>query len=412
MNTDLPRCRSCEHDGLETFLSLGRTPLANALLTADELNSTEATYPLDLAFCPHCSLVQITETVPPEKLFRDYLYFSSFSDTMLRHARDLAGQLVTRRQLGPDSLVVEAASNDGYLLQYYRQAGVPVLGIEPARNIAQVARERQGVPTLDDFFTEELADRLAGNGQCADVFHAHNVLAHVADLNGFVAGVRRVLKDDGVAVIEVPYLRDLIDHCEFDTIYHEHLCYFSLLALDRLFRRHGLLIEDVERVDIHGGSLRLYAVCQDHGRYPSERVTQLLREEVAWGVESLAVYQQFAQRVQQLKTTLCQLLADLKRQGKKLAAYGASAKGSTLLNFCGIGRETLDFVVDRSTVKQGRFAPGTKLPISSPERLRNEQPDYVLLLTWNFADEILAQQAEFRLSGGRFIIPLPALKVA
>ena len=412
MNTELPSCRSCQQDGLRTFLSLGRTPLANALLTADELNCPEATYPLDLAFCPNCFLVQITETVPPDQLFRDYLYFSSFSDTMLRHARDLTGQLVARRKLGSDSLVVEAASNDGYLLQYYRQAGVPVLGIEPARNIAQVARERQGVPTLEEFFTSNLAKRLAANGQRADVFHAHNVLAHVADLNGFVDGVRRLLKDDGVAVIEVPYLRDLIDCCEFDTIYHEHLCYFSLQALDRLFRRHGLLIEDVEQVEIHGGSLRLYAARDSLGQRPSERVTRMLREEAAWGVESLEVYQQFAQRVQELKASLCRLLADLKRQGKTLAAYGASAKGSTLLNFCGIGRETLDFVADRSTAKQGRFTPGTRLPIRPPEELLRAVPDYVLLLTWNFAKEIFHQQEPYRNRGGKFILPVPLPRVA
>ncbi len=412
MNTELPRCRSCQQDGLRTFLSLGQTPLANALLTADDLNCPETTYPLDLAFCPNCLLVQITETVPPDQLFRDYLYFSSFSDTMLRHARNLAGQLVTRRKLAPDSLVVEAASNDGYLLQYYRQAGVPVLGIEPARNIAQVARERQGVPTLEEFFTSELAERLAANGQRADVFHAHNVLAHVADLNGFVRGIQQLLKDDGVAIIEVPYLRDLIDCCEFDTIYHEHLCYFSLQALDRLFRRHGLVIEDMEHIEIHGGSLRLYAVRDGLSRCPSERVTRILHEEAAWGVESLAVYQQFAQRVHELKAALCRLLADLKRQGKTLAAYGASAKGSTLLNFCGIGRETLDFVVDRSTAKQGRFTPGTHLPIRSPEELLRAIPDYVLLLTWNFAQEILQQQETYRRRGGRFILPVPLPRVA
>jgi SAM-dependent methyltransferase len=412
VNTELPHCRSCQQAGLRTFLSLGRTPLANALLTADELTGSESTYPLDLAFCPHCCLVQITETVPPEQLFRDYLYFSSFSDTMLRHARDLAGQLVARQKLGSNSLVVEAASNDGYLLQYYRQAGVPVLGIEPARNIAQVARERQGVPTLEEFFTLELAERLAANGQRAEVFHAHNVLAHVADLNGFVGGIQRLLRDDGIAIIEVPYLRDLIDCCEFDTIYHEHLCYFSLYALDRLFRRHSLLIEDVEQVAIHGGSLRLYAVHDGLGRCASERVTRMLREEAAWGVESLAMYEQFAQRVQELKAALCRLLADLKRQGKTLAAYGASAKGSTLLNFCGIGRETLDFVVDRSTAKQGRFTPGTRLPIRSPEELLRAVPDYVLLLTWNFAKEIFQQQATYRNRGGKFILPVPLPRVA
>ena len=252
-------CRLCAATPLTPILSLGRTPLANALLDDEALKRVEPTYPLDLAFCPACALLQITEQIPPEALFRDYVYFSSYSDTMLNHARELASRMIASRGLGPDSLVIEAASNDGYLLKNYRAAGMPVLGLEPARNIARHAREVNEIPTREDFFTAALAHQLAAEGLCADVFHAHNVLAHVPDLNGFVAGIATVLRPTGVAVIEVPYVANMLSECEFDTIYHEHLCYFSLTALDRCFRRHGLMITDVERVAIHGGSLRLFA---------------------------------------------------------------------------------------------------------------------------------------------------------
>ena len=410
MSLDDVRCRSCEQPGLQLILSLGRTPLANALLSEGDLKQPEATFPLDLAWCPSCALVQITETVPPAQLFSDYLYFSSFSETMLAHAQGLATEVVRARRLGAQSLVVEIASNDGYLLQYYQRAGVPVLGIEPARNVAQVAIEERSIPTLVEFFGRELAQRLRAEGRNADVIHAHNVMAHVADLNGLVAGIGLLLKRDGVAVIEVPYVKELLDRCEFDTIYHEHLCYFSLTAVDRLFRRHGLRVQDVHRVPIHGGSLQLWVTRA--GIDPTSRVTALLAEEAAWGVDDFATYSGFAQRVERLKEELRSLLGGLKQQGKRLAAYGAAAKGSTLLNYFGIGRETLDFVVDRSPHKQGRFMPGVHIPIRAPERLLEEMPDEVLLLTWNFADEILEQQKTYRKLGGRFIIPVPEVKVA
>ncbi|HEY8736293.1 MAG TPA: class I SAM-dependent methyltransferase [Candidatus Dormibacteraeota bacterium] len=411
MTSALPACRSCGAEGLELVLSLGRTPLANALLTREQLTEPEARYPLDLAFCPACTLVQITETVPPAKLFSDYLYFSSFSDTMLRHAEALVTRLIAERHLGPESLAIEIASNDGYLLQYYQRAGVPVLGIEPAANIARVAVAERGVPTLCEFFGHRTGERLRAEGQTADVLHAHNVLAHVADLNDFVSGMRAVLKRTGVVVVEAPYLRDLIDRCEFDTIYHEHLCYFSVTALDRLFRRHGLQVQDVERVAIHGGSLRL-AVGIPEQAAPTAAVGTLLAEEAGWGVGRVGTYRDFGVRVEALKASLTSTLAGLKRRGDRIAAYGAAAKGSTLLNYFGIGRETLDFVVDRSPHKQGRFMPGVHIPIYAPERLVEEMPDHVLLLTWNFADEILAQQAVYRKLGGRFIIPVPEVKAA
>lgn len=403
------RCRSCGGGNTEMILSLGKTPLANSLLTAEQLGQPEPVYPLDLVFCPDCTLVQITETVPPEQLFREYLYFSSFSDTMLRHAQALVERLIAQRGLNDRSLALEIASNDGYLLQYYAVRGVPVLGVEPATNIAKVAEEK-GVRTICEFFGEELACDLAARGELADVIHANNVLAHVAHLNGVVAGFAAVLKDDGMVVSESPYLKDFIDNVEFDTIYHEHLCYYSLTALDHLFRRHGLLIHDVERIPIHGGSLRIFAgKAEAYAR--SKAVTDLLAEEAEWGVGRASFYGKFGARVNALRESLLALLRDLKSQGKRIAVYGASAKGSTLLNYFGVNGDILDFVADRSTVKQGRYTPGTHLPICAPQKLVESMPDYVLLLTWNFADEILEQQAEYRQRGGRFIIPIPEVRV-
>lgn len=409
MKSAEPSCRICGERNLQPILSLGETPLANSLLRKEQLSEPEPRFPLDLYFCPACKMVQITETVPPERLFREYLYFSSFSDTALENALTIVNRMILEKGLDSNHLVIELASNDGYLLQFYKKQNVQVLGIEPAQNIARVANER-GIRTLNEFFGASLAKRLAEEEKRADVVHANNVLAHVADTNDFVAGIKTILKPNGTVVIEAPYVKDTIDNVEFDQIYHEHLCYFSLTSLKNLFARHGLTIVDVERLPIHGGTLRVFV---EHATEASvkQAVADLLRKEEAWGVQASGFYQTFGERVEDLRENLLKLLRELKSMDKRIAAYGASAKGSTLLNYFGIGRETLDFVADRSTVKQGLFTPGTHLPIVAPESLLRERPDYVLLLTWNFADEILAQQEEYRRQGGKFIVPIPALEI-
>jgi SAM-dependent methyltransferase len=389
-------------------LDLGVQPLANNLLLTADLHR-EPKFPLRLAVCQDCWLMQIVDLVPPVQLFTEYLYFSSFSESMLNHARQAAERYAREYGFGQQSLVLEIASNDGYLLQNFVRLGIPCLGIEPAANIAKVAQTK-GIESLVDFFGQELARRLAGYRRKADLILGNNVLAHAPNTNDFVGGLPLCLKPGGRIVLEFPYGVDFVEKCEFDTVYHEHVFYFTLTALQPLFKRHGLAIFHVEQLPIHGGSLRLFAARE--GDYPiQDSVRQLAAEEQQKGVNSLAYYQKFAARVAQVKEDLLKLLNQLKQDGHSIAAYGASAKGSTLLNYCGITNQQINFITDRSTYKHDRLSPGAHIPIGPPQWLVERQPDYTLLLTWNFAEEILQQQQAYRDKGGKFILPIPRVTV-
>ena len=399
------KCLGCGGQLPAAFLDLGEMPLANSYIEPENKGKEEILYKLAVAYCPVCHLVQITHRVDPQNMFSDYMYFSSFSGAFLKHAEAMAENLAGRFSLGPNSLVMEVGSNDGYLLNYFQEKGIPVMGIEPAGNICRIANER-GIPTMEVFFGSDTVDEILREKGPADIIIGNNVLAHIPLINDFMLCVNKCLKTGGSAIFEFPYLQALLEHTEFDTIYHEHVFYYSLSAIKILAERAGLSLYDVSMQDIHGGSLRVFL---QKGKKSdiTPNVERMLTKEASYGITNRGVYDDFAERVAKLKVKLIQLLIELKGGGKTLAAYGAAAKGSTLLNYIGAGNDLIDFVVDRSIYKQGKCMPGVHLPISPPSRLLEAMPDYTLLLAWNFADEIIGQQAEYLERGGRFIIPVP-----
>jgi|KBSSwiStaDraftv2_1062776.scaffolds.fasta_scaffold171088_2 SAM-dependent methyltransferase len=400
-------CRSCGSDEIRKVFSLGPAPLANQLADSDRADPSDVRYPLDLCVCTGCSLAQLADAPPPSVLFHDYPYLSSFSDTMLAHAREMASTLIQRFALDRQTLVVEIGSNDGYLLQHFAAADIPVLGVDPSE-AACLRAAALGIATRRVFFGRAVADDLVRHGVRPRLLVANNVMAHVPDVNDVMAGVRRLLPADGILVIETPYIRDLIERLEFDTIYHEHMFYYSFTSLTALLERHGFAAIDVTRMPIHGGSIRVVAGSDSSAADAAHR---LLEEEAEWGVGDLTTYSTFAARVDARRHELRDLLLTRKRSGRRLAAYGAAAKGVMLLNALDIGPDVLDFVVDRNPRKQGHRLGGSGLPIRPPEDLLVTMPDDVLLLTWNFCDEILEQQAEYRRRGGTFIIPLPEVRI-
>jgi len=405
------RCRFCGALLTRTFADLGMSPPSNAYLDEGGLHRMEPYYPLHARVCDTCWLVQVEAFESPEAIFGDYAYFSSYSESWLRHAQAYSQAMIARFGLGAKSSVVEIASNDGYLLQYFRQAGVPVLGIEPARNIATVA-EQKGIRTLCQFFGTATARQLVADGQQVDLLLGNNVLAHVPDLNDFVAGLKILLRPQGVITLEFPHLLRLIADNQFDTIYHEHFSYFSLLTVEQVLTQHGLSLFDVEELPTHGGSLRIFARHAEM-TFPqtSDHVERIKAGERAAGLDHPRTYDAFAERVRESKRAFLECLIGIKRAGKNIVGYGAAAKGNTLLNYCGIGRDFIEYVADRSPYKQGRFLPGSHLPIVAPDKIAETRPDYVLILPWNLQNEIIEQMNYISQWGGRFMVPIPTVRM-
>ena len=406
-----PSCRFCGHSLQVTFIDLGMSPPCQTHIEPHQLNHMEPFYPLHAWVCEHCFLVQLEEYVTPGNIFSEYAYFSSFADSWVEHARKYSVHMRERFGLGPGSLVMEIASNDGYLLQHFVAQGVPVLGIEPAANVAKVAQDK-GVRTEVCFHGRSSADKIVAKYGQADLLLGNNVLAHVPDLNDFVAGMKRLLKRGGVITMEFPHLQRLMEQNQFDTIYHEHFSYFSFLTVEQVFAAHGLVLFDVEELPTHGGSIRIYARhAEDHSKAVGERPQQLRARELALGFDRLQTYQNFDEQVKSTKRKILSLLIELRNRGKTIVGYGAPGKGNTLLNYCGIRTDLLDYTVDRNPYKQGKYTPGTHIPILSPERIRDTRPDYVFILPWNLKDEICAQLSYVRDWGGRFIVPIPEPQV-
>ena len=404
-------CRFCGAELRESFCDLGMSPLSNAYVEAAALQRMEPFYPLHAYVCGKCFLVQLPEFESPQHIFSDYAYFSSYSDSWLAHAKAYTEAMTARFNFDAASQVIEIASNDGYLLQYFKENNIPVLGIEPAANVAAVARQN-GIPSRVQFFGVATARELARDGLQADLLLGNNVLAHVPDINDFVAGMKTVLKADGVITMEFPHLLRLMRENQFDTIYHEHFSYLSFTTVEKVFAKHGLTLFDVEELSTHGGSLRIYARhVEDKEKVVGPRVAELKAREAALGLTSLATYAAFAEQVRDTKRALLEFLIAVKREGKRIAGYGAPAKGNTLLNYCGIRQDFIDYTVDRSPHKQGRYLPGTHIPIYAPEKLRETKPDYVLILPWNLKDEIVGQMAHIREWGGKFVVPIPRVEV-
>ena len=405
------QCRFCGAALSQTFVDLGMSPLCETYPSASQLNRGEMYYPLHVYVCDRCFLVQLESYETPENIFSDYPYFSSYSDSWLKHCEDYCDKMIRRFALGERSFAVEVASNDGYLLQYFVRRGLPVLGIEPAANVARTAVEK-GVPTLVEFFGAESARSLVAGRSCADLVLGNNVLAQVPDLNDFVEGLRILLKPRGVLTLEFPHLLCLMEQRQFDTIYHEHFSYFSMLTVQRILEAHGLKPFDVEELSTHGGSLRVYASrTEDPDRRVESAVSELIRREIAAGLASIDGYREFADKVKRTKWALVDFLLTAAREGKKVVGYGAPGKSATLLHYSGIGKDLIEFTVDRSPHKQGRFLPGTHIPIHHPDRIREARPDYVLILPWNLKDEIMSQLQFIREWGGRFVVPIPEVTV-
>jgi len=404
-------CRFCGSKLEHIFVDLGASPLVQSFLSSDKLNQMEPFYPLQVFVCGKCFLVQLQEFVAPENIFSDYLYFASYSDTWLAHAKRYTDEMVRRFPISEKSLVIEIASNDGYLLQYFAEKNIPVLGVEPAANVAQVAAKK-GISSITKFFSRETAKELVAAGKRADLLLGNNVLAHVPDVNDFVEGMKILLKPQGVITMEFPHLMQLMEQNQFDTIYHEHFSYFSFLTVQKIFAAHGLTLFDVEELPTHGGSLRIYARhAEDSTKPVGQAVTGLCAREEAGGYARLETYSRFAEQVKETKRKLLEFLINAKRNGKKIAAYGAAAKGNTLLNYCAIRTDFLDYTVDRSPYKQGMFLPGTRIPVYSPDQIKRTQPDYLLILPWNLKDEIIQQNAYIRDWGGQFVVPIPEVTV-